>query len=370
MKNRPKTWESFVLYRLKKLYPLLLTGVVVLFFGTILMQERLISGYEWKEIGYKLLLIHTLLPDSGLSINGPWWFFGLIFQLYLLFPLLFKWIKKSGWKAFAFLCLFSYGLIFVFCGFLNESVARMFMQNAIAHLPEFCFGVLLAFNREKKIGVVWLFMAVVVFVLGNFFSIFYPFTFLSLAVIVVFAYQGMKSIPIRKGHVSRFLVYAGELSMVLFAIHGFFRMPLINLGQSINGAWWHFLSGLFYLIVIWAVALVSKKMYDFQCVQLDRIRIREGRFTHNLGRAFQLVLVFFVGVLVYFIVQGNKKLDNELPPTEQCAESVVVDQQVEWVPLTLTSFDKRYVALSVKGVFDVCSLDTLSPLPQLVLDEP
>ncbi len=371
MMNHQKTWEAFVMHRLKKLYPLLLTGVIVLFFSTILMSESWLSGYEWKEIGYKLLFIHTLMPDSGLSMNGPWWFFGLVFQLYLLFPLLFKWMKKSRWKAFALICLLCYGVLFLFKEFLSASIASMFMQNAIGHLPEFCFGIMLAFHREKKISIVWLLVAVAVFVAGNFFSAFYLFTFLSLTVIVVFAYQKVKSIPIRKGSLRRFLVYWGEISMVLFAVHGFFRSPVINVAKDMGGAWGHLLSGVIFLLIAWAVSIVAKKIYDFLCLQLDRIHIRESRWTHRIGRAFQIVLgLFFVGILGYFIVQSSGKLEKELPDIVQYAESAVIDPQSEYLLLTEAPFDKRYAALRVKGSFDMCSLDTLSLLPHLVLDIP
>ena len=90
MINRPRTWESFVLNRLKKLYPLLLSGILALFLGVILMDSQLVDNYIMMELKPKLLFIHTLIPNSGVSVNGPWWFFALILQLYLLFPLLFQ----------------------------------------------------------------------------------------------------------------------------------------------------------------------------------------------------------------------------------------------------------------------------------------
>ena len=137
MMNRPRTWESFVLTRLKKLYPLLLTALVFFFFGKLLMEGKGLSEWELKEIGYKLLFIHTLIPNSGVSLCGPWWFFALIFQLYLLFPLLFHCMKKWGWKAFWVVCAVSYGLIFLFREYLDLYHGTIIMQNAPGHLPEF-----------------------------------------------------------------------------------------------------------------------------------------------------------------------------------------------------------------------------------------
>lgn len=58
----------------KKLYPLLLTGILFFVLAKVLIYNVLLSSYDNREIGLKLLFLHTLLPDSGLSVNGPWWF--------------------------------------------------------------------------------------------------------------------------------------------------------------------------------------------------------------------------------------------------------------------------------------------------------
>lgn len=239
MMNRPKTWESFVLTRLKKLYPLLLTAMVFFFFGKLLMEGRGLGAWELKEIGYKLLFIHTLLPNSGLSVCGPWWFFGLIFQLYLLFPLLFHCMKKWGWKVFWVVSAISYGLIFLFREYLKLHQGTIIMQNAPGHLPEFCFGMMLAFSKDKRIHWLWLLLALLLFVWGNFAPGLYPFTFLSLCVITVFAYHGLKSLRFPKRWISRPLAYFGGISMVLFVVNGFLRTPVLKLANTMPGAWGH-----------------------------------------------------------------------------------------------------------------------------------
>jgi peptidoglycan/LPS O-acetylase OafA/YrhL len=183
--RNPCSWGRFMLDRLTKLYPLLLTAVIVFFFAIILLDQRLLSLYEWREIGYKLLFIHTLIPESGLSLNGPWWFFGLIFQLYLLFPLLFKLIKKYSWKAFILVLILSYGLIYISLFVYQPNNSVTFMQNAPGHLPEFALGVFFALNKDKKINPLFIIAALVLFVSGNFFEVCFPFTFLSLTFLLI-----------------------------------------------------------------------------------------------------------------------------------------------------------------------------------------
>lgn len=270
MMNRPVKWGTFVLHRLKKLYPLLLTGIVFYTFGKIVMEGKMLCAWELKEIGRKLLFIHTLFPNSGLSVCGPWWFFGLIFQLYLLFPLLFHGMKKWGWRAFWVIVTVSYGLIFLFREYIHLYQGEVLMQNAPGHLPEFCFGIMVAFSKDKKIHWLWLILALILFVWGNFAPGFYPFTFLSLCVIAVFIIEKLRGKKFLTSHLS-VLDYFGSLSMLIFAVHGFLRLPVLEVAHWTVGAWWNVCSGLIYFLIVWAVALAAKPFYDFMVRQLDRI---------------------------------------------------------------------------------------------------
>ena len=263
MMNRPRPWSSFVLHRLKKLYPLLLTALVFYILSMVVMESRLPATWEWKQIGYKLLLIHTLIPNFGLSLCGPWWFFGLIFQLYLLFPLLYHSMRKWGWKAFWVVMALAYGMIFLFREYVHLYHGELLMQNAPGHLPEFCFGMMLAFSKDQKIHWGWLLLALVLFVWGNFAPGFYPFTFLSLCVITAFVTQALKPL-LKKTLKTRLSVlnYLGTISMLLFAVHGFLRTPVLTMANGWHGGWWHCCSGLIYFLIVWAVALAAKPMYE------------------------------------------------------------------------------------------------------------
>lgn len=374
MMNRPQTWGSFVLNRLKKLYPLLLTAIVFFFFGKLLMEGNGLSGWEWKEIGYKLLFIHTLIPTSGISLCGPWWFFGLIFQLYLLFPLLFRCMKKWGWKAFGVVCAISYGLIFLFREYLNLHHGAILMQNAPGHLPEFCFGMMLAFNRDKRLHWLWLVLALAVFIGGNFMSILYPFTFLALCVITVFAYHGLKqlSMRIRKHRTlsSQFSVlsYFGGLSMVLFVVHGFLREPVLKWANTTTNAWGHLGSGILFFLLAWGVALAAKPLYAFLVSLLDRIHIRESRLTHVISSVCAIALgLFFAFVFGYFVYQNLNKCDEPLVTKGEYYTEGTIQADNVFTTIVNVPLEQRYTAISVKGSCDVCSQDSTAPLPRLVL---
>lgn len=370
MINRPRTWESFVLNRLKKLYPLLLSGILALFLGVILMDSQLVDNYIMMELKPKLLFIHTLIPNSGVSVNGPWWFFALILQLYLLFPLLFQWFKKWKWKAFVTVCVVSYGLIFLFRYGLTLYEGSIVMMNAPGHLPEFCLGMMLALQKDQKIGWGWLVLAIVIFCLGNVYALFYPFTFLAISVIALFAYQGLKHLPIKKQWLSHPLAYFGSISMTLFAVHVLFRNPVLTLAQNMQSSWGHFLSGLYFFMIVWAVAIAAKVFYDFLCHQLDKIHIRESRVTHIIGRVCQVALgLLFAYILGYFIAQNIHKHTQTVTDL-QLVESGEVHNDAQFVSLFNQVADENMMLFDIQCSFDISSQDTLVPLPYLVLDIP
>ena len=369
MMHKPRTWESFIMVRLKKLYPLFLVGILACFLGKIVMEGKPFGSYEWTEIGYKLLFIHTLMPNSGLSVNGPWWFFALIFQLYLLFPLLFRWIRKGGWITFACVCALCYGLIFLFRYVLTDCFGEFVMQNAPGHLPEFCLGMVLACHEGKRLHPLWLVLAVAVFCLGNFYALFYPFTFLALSVIAVFAYEGLKSLPLPKHWIGTPLAYFGGISMTMFAVHGYFRTPLLLFAVNQPGPWGHVLSGFYYLLVVWAIAVAAKLLYDFLCRQLDRIVIRENKVTRVLGIVFSWAFgLFFAGVLGYYIVNGVPSHNRLITEPIQMTESGLIEAGSEYAKLAVIDFEQHYPTLHIQVSFETHSLDTLTPLPSVVMN--
>lgn len=369
MLKHEKGWTMFMVDRLKKLYPLLLTGIIVLLLFKIVDQKVLFNHLEWIEVKYKLLFISNLIPNSGLSLNGPWWFFGLIFELYLLFPLLYKLIKRFDWKALVAICVFSYTLIYLFRNVFDLFHGEILMMNAPGHLPEFCFGILLAFHKGVKIHPAWLLFAIAVFCLGNFYAAFYPFTFLAVSVIVLFIYQGLKSLPHRKGWLVKTAVYFGELSMVMFAVHGFFRDPFLNINNIGDNFGGHLLAFLLFFLTIWIVSLGAKKVYEWLLTVFAHIKVRESRETHIIGIVLKIALgVCAAYVIAYYIIQNGKTPEKEIENYEIKPAELSVGSDVDYAHIAKVKFDVRPIKIKIEGSFDMMSLDTVSRLPIIVLD--
>ena len=270
MLNKPQSWAAFMGGRLKKIYPLLIVAILGFTIANLIIYKQMPAFDAWREIGRKLLLIHTLVPGSGLSVCGPWWFFGLIVQLYVFFPILLSLTQRYGAKILAGATLLAYIWIFTaiynYDHFNGELLA---MQNAPGHLPEFCFGIWLAL-APRKISSWWLVPALTVFVLGNFYQFFYPFTFLSVSVMFVIVYNIVREPIMRFAAVRRPIAFLGSISMFLFAVHGFLRSPFINLATNHSTAIGLLAALLFFATSI-VVAIAVRPVYKLIVKLFDKI---------------------------------------------------------------------------------------------------
>lgn len=314
MKKSKKSWSVFMSYRLKKLIPLLLTGVIVFFLSSIIINQSLITKLGWHEILYKMLFIHTMLPYSGLSEVGPWWFFGLIIQLYLLFPFLYKLFEKFDWKTFLTFCIISYGWIFFSHYYFQDIKEVSVMQNAPGHLPEFCFGIWFAQNKDKKIHLFWLLISIVIFVLGNFFHVFYPFTFIAVTIIFIFAYPYIKRIIFwKQSYLQSFFLFLGNLSMIIFAVHAIFRYPFVYTLSPYQNAGITLCAGVLFFITIIGVSIASKKIYDFLLSLFNKIKIKQPNKCIE-RTIISLVLAFFCYVIFYYIAVNCANMRQNMIP--------------------------------------------------------
>ena len=369
MMRKEQSWGVFVLDRLKKLYPLLITGIVVFILATIVLTGHSLKADEWRELGWKMLFIHTLLPNSGISLNGPWWFFGMIFQLYLLFPWLYRLIRRWKGMGFAGVCLVSYGLIFLFLKVFNLHGGFIVMQNSIGHLPEFCLGILLAFSVDKRIHWLWLILAVAMFCLGNVFSWAYPFTFLSLTLIAVFAYQGLKSLPGKKGWIGNPLAYFGALSMMLFVVNGPFRAPFLTLAGVWDTLLGHLAAGLLFFAFVWLISIGAMRLYECLLKGFSFIPAREFKGGRWLQRVVQVLLILFFGwVMTYYIRQDLAKNPSTPLQASTLVEQGQFNGEELYVTLSRMPLEHNPLVIQIKGGFDYKALDGETTPPYVVID--
>ena len=271
MLSKPQKYLPFIADRLKKIYPLIIIAYIFHFLFAIIAYGHVL---EWKEnlsFIYKFLFVHTLVPNEALSLNGPLWFLGFIFQMYLIFPLLFKLIQKYGAKAFAAIGIISYAIVYscLYVDILPQGISVM--QNFPGHLPEFALGILFATSSKKINNWILLIISIIVFCAGNFYKAAYPLTFISLTYIIICLYMLVS----REKHTniaSKSLIFMGNLSMVVFATHSQLRWPFVSLAINASNPWYTIAMLLLFLASAIIVALAAKVMYQRMIDLLSKIK--------------------------------------------------------------------------------------------------
>ena len=262
MMNSYNGYKSFIYGRLRKLCPLVFIAISSHYLMTVLVSHHIIDIIGVKSLFYKLLMIHTLIPNEGMSYIGPLWFVGMIFQLYLLFPILYKAVMKWGIKAFCVICSLSYICIYLCLYYPILPAGINMMQNFVGHLPEFTMGILFFKMKDRTISILYFITALMFFCLGNVYKMFFPLTFICITYMMVCIYWLPKSNNELMDIVRRFFVFFGKISMVLFATHSILRVPFVEIAQRANNPMYTLYVLVLYLICAILVSLGAKIVYE------------------------------------------------------------------------------------------------------------
>lgn len=277
--KRLPAWSAFVVERLRKLYPVFIAAVVILLLLNYYRSSMLPASGVLQMAWRKLILVSNLVPGEGLSLNGPWWFYSMIVQLYLLFPLAYRVLRKYKWAGFAVLALPAYALVYFVNPLLMPHEINLWM-NFPGHLPEFAFGVFLALYPNTRMPRWVYFAAFIVFAGSNVYEWAWPLGFLSVTVVMlgVFRFFAHKGWGRKMPSARRFIAYYGALSMYLFAIHGFLREPFVKSANLFSHPVYTILLGLAFFGFSTLVAAGLKIFLDWLQTRRFSISSRFARF--------------------------------------------------------------------------------------------
>jgi peptidoglycan/LPS O-acetylase OafA/YrhL len=148
---RKLPWKSFFWRRILRIYPLYIFAHILFFITGIL-----IGRYADMPLNIGFLLsitgLRVFFPDYFWYGPHPFWFVGLILQFYLLFPLLFWLILKTGTRNFLL-------ITFIVCG-----ISRLITTSSVEddytlmlglfpnRLAEFSLGMAIGYNFSLKPG--------------------------------------------------------------------------------------------------------------------------------------------------------------------------------------------------------------------------
>lgn len=256
--KKQQTYVKFIKKRIAKIYPAFLIAIVLLILYNFIVKSYTPTLSWLAKICLKIAMLHTLVPRQALSINGPWWFYGLIFQLYILFIPLFYCIKRWRWYGFMLITIISYiGIFILYQPLLNIDI--YIMANALGHVPEFILGIALALLPKFERKWYWFLLSIVIFSFGNVTFYVFPFSFLAITYVLI---TSLSTNFKKQAWLVKIIIFYGELSMFLFAVHAFFRNPFfVNTANNSSSALEKVAIGFLYLLVVTLVAVGCKKLY-------------------------------------------------------------------------------------------------------------
>ena len=255
--NKDKlNYFDYLFKRLKKLYFLLFFGIILYIIFYFMLNGKF---YGTARTIKQTLLLSTSISNLRHStlyamFTGPFWFFGLMVQLYIIFPLLFKIVKKYN-NYLVFFC--SFLLIYTLYYFDLTTTFSLF-GTIIGHLPEVLLGISLAINEKTKPSLLLFISCLILFVISQITTYIFPLSFLSMTIILIYTIEFIKK------YLNSFwievLKYFGAISMSLFVVNGFFRLhPLFKIED-------HSLRGeriFLYLVLLFIVTHYIHKIYIF-----------------------------------------------------------------------------------------------------------
>ena len=260
-------WE-FMKSHYLKLFPMMFLG-----FCLFAMVDWMTPGHHhwtWDAILEQLTMTINIFPDPDHRIwPGPYWFFGLMMELYLVYRL-FLYRRHWGWNVGLIICCMA---IQALCYDSPEGDAiNRIRYNFIGNMMPFGMGLLLArketpsrppreggafFTLHSSLFTFYFIIAVAAIILLSFNF----WTWLIVPFFVVVAHVAfikmLSAIP-AAGFLVRGMAWVGGISAAIFVCHPITRKIFIPISRSGD-----ILGGLtIYIIATILLAMIFKKMLD------------------------------------------------------------------------------------------------------------
>ena len=262
-KDKQFSWGSFVSKRINKLWPTFFFAIFLFYslFRVFYMGYSIELGVI-KEYLLRISFLSNFIPNKAFSLSGPWWFYSMIVQLYLIFPLLLIIHKRIGNYALVLFSALMYLVTYIFNPWFVEHGSSLYFFF-VANIPVFVFGMILGSKKETHYNHLIGIGALILFTLGNFYYSFWYFSHLMFTIIgLVIIYQiFLKS----KGNsiFYKTILFYGEISMYFFAVHGFLRTPFIELSVKYNHPLMTIVWSIGFIILSTIVALALKLVVSY-----------------------------------------------------------------------------------------------------------
>ncbi|MBN2523291.1 MAG: acyltransferase [Bacteroidales bacterium] len=315
-RSKKPSYGKFILHRFDKLYPSFVLAAMLFLIVRIIQEGSLLIDPDMlKNLGIQLSLLANFIPGKAIALNGPWWFYSMIFQFYFVFPF-FMWLDKKTGNA-GLLILAALSLLFSMLIFNRlEAVSLNSLQFFTGHLPEFCLGIFLAKRDKIKISYWLIFIAVLLFIGGNMNKWLWPFTYVSFTLLLLLCVQNILKIR-NNTKLLRAIVFIGSISMYIFACHGFLRLNFIIIANRLDSPLAALFVGLLYFSFVTGVAwLMSETETSI------RLWIRNGNGRKALTTSFFTIFLLIIGCFSILFIKNSIELIHDNQKQELLYSSV------------------------------------------------
>lgn len=225
--ERVGRWQ-FIRYHFLKLFKMMTVGFVA-----FTMLDQITPGahrYELPDVIAQMGMVNNLLPTPDKIIwPGPYWFFGLMLQLYILYRLLFY---RRGWQWIVGAIIVCW-IAQMFCSPEGEVLNRL-RYNCIGGILPFGLGLLYArYGRAlttPRYALLAIISAVAVFVLGYSYQTWFwvPLFVCTFCIGFVKWLSACSPLAFLMNH----LDWVGSISATLFVIHPLTRKIFIGIARD------------------------------------------------------------------------------------------------------------------------------------------
>ena len=148
----PMAWGDWYRSRFIRLYPMYwLAHLVYLLSPFVARLEPVdariltsLSGLRFLGPQASFPFVHVDIQSNFFYLNAAWWYFAMLIQLYLIFPVLFVALRKLGlWGFLGLAFAVGFGIRYLLLEVWQAEGPWILGGNALSRLPEFALGMVL-----------------------------------------------------------------------------------------------------------------------------------------------------------------------------------------------------------------------------------
>ncbi len=230
---------SFLGKRGLRLYPTFLLAI-----GVYFAFRFLAAGPGWTPSDDLVPVLYKILPVSNIFFPDQhwlpnwtevWWFFPLIVQFYLAFPLLYKYAVRFGGGGLLVLSFLELPLSYLAQPYFLEHGLNL-QYTFLGYFPAICLGMHLAGEKNVSVPAYIPAFCLLVYIFGQFYDFIGPLSRFASLVVLLAVFPVIASF-FSGTVVQRGMQRLGIISLQMFLLHGFLREPFCNLANQ-HRIWW------------------------------------------------------------------------------------------------------------------------------------